>query len=200
MFTVCSASAKARHRSRSACVCCDADARRVLVPEIGEHVADRAGDVVAVLLVLVETLDPDAARIGERRTSACRRSFRATQCCTAACPPGQAREDARTPGRCCATRRTCAGSPLSVAARDVNVAARPRGLEERGAQRVEQRRLRLGRACCGSSSSVSAMRQMRYAHRTAFPRSPGSRRMLSAKVRETAGRISRQKSFGLLGS
>ena len=40
-----------------------ANARRVLVPEIREQVAHRAGDVVAVLLVLVEALDADAVRI-----------------------------------------------------------------------------------------------------------------------------------------
>jgi hypothetical protein len=36
---------------------------------------------------------------------------------------------------------------------------------------------------------------MRYEQHTAAPSSPGNNLMLSAKVRETAGRISRQKSF-----
>ena len=39
------------------------DARRVLVPEIGEEIADGSRHVVAVLFVLLETLNPDAARI-----------------------------------------------------------------------------------------------------------------------------------------
>ena len=37
----------------------------VLVPEIGDEISDRARDVVAVLLVLLEALDADAARIQE---------------------------------------------------------------------------------------------------------------------------------------
>ena len=42
-----------------------ADARDVLVPEIGDEIADRARHVVAVLLVLLEALNADAARIEE---------------------------------------------------------------------------------------------------------------------------------------
>ena len=45
------------------------DARGMLVPEIGEQVSHGAGDVVAVLLVLVEALDADAPRICEHELS-----------------------------------------------------------------------------------------------------------------------------------
>ena len=41
------------------------DRRRVLVPEVGQHVAHRARDVVAVLAELVERLDADAVRVAQ---------------------------------------------------------------------------------------------------------------------------------------
>src|SRR4029078_5473446 len=46
-----------------------ANARRVLVPEIGKQIADCSRHVVAVLLVFLETLNPDAARILENELS-----------------------------------------------------------------------------------------------------------------------------------
>ncbi len=41
------------------------DTRRMLVPEIGEHVTHSAGDVIAVLPIFVDALDPDAVWVRE---------------------------------------------------------------------------------------------------------------------------------------
>ena len=40
-----------------------ADRVRMLVPQVGEHVAHRAGDVIAVFAILLVRLDPDAVRV-----------------------------------------------------------------------------------------------------------------------------------------
>ena len=136
-----------------------ADARRVLVPEIGEEIADRSRHVVAVLFVFVETLDPDAARICERRTFAFRRSFRGSSAERCRAFARGARDRRRIPDRCCRTRRTCAGSPATSADASPN-ASTERASSKHVARRSSSAALDSA-GMLGSSSSVSAMRQMR---------------------------------------